>query len=64
MVRPDVEKQFEILYLKHTWIMTIIYTMTFGSFIGFANAFPGLIKVTFKTVNADIYQFLGPLLGA
>ena len=45
VVRPDVEKQFEILYLKQTWVMTIIYTMTFGSFIGFANAFPGLIKV-------------------
>ncbi|MCW9000404.1 MAG: antiporter, partial [Kangiellaceae bacterium] len=32
---------------KHTWVMSVIYTMTFGSFIGFAAAFGLSIKVIF-----------------
>jgi NNP family nitrate/nitrite transporter-like MFS transporter len=39
--------QYKIFKHPHTWIMTIIYTMTFGSFIGYSASFPLAIKVIF-----------------
>lgn len=42
-----VRTQYKIFSHPHTWIMTIIYTMTFGSFIGFSAALPLSIKVIF-----------------
>lgn len=42
-----VGKQYSIFKNKHTWVMCVIYTMTFGSFIGFSAAFPLAIKVIF-----------------
>ena len=42
-----VRKQYAIFKHPHTWIMTVIYTMTFGSFIGFSAALPLSIKVIF-----------------
>lgn len=42
-----VRKQYAIFRHPHTWIMTIIYTMTFGSFIGYSAALPLSIKVIF-----------------
>ncbi len=46
-IKTNLTKQYEIFNNKHTWVMSIIYTMTFGSFIGFAAAFPLAIKVIF-----------------
>lgn len=46
-VNRSLSKQYTIFNNKHTWVMGIIYTMTFGSFIGFAAAFPFAIKVIF-----------------
>jgi len=46
-VRENLARQFKIFGNKHTWIMTIIYTMTFGSFIGYSAAAPLSIKVVF-----------------
>lgn len=46
-LRQNLERQYKIFNNKHTWSMTIIYTMTFGSFIGFSAAFPLAIKVIF-----------------
>ncbi|MCC6980552.1 MAG: NarK/NasA family nitrate transporter [Candidatus Melainabacteria bacterium] len=46
-IKPMLERQYKIFENKHTWIMTIIYTMTFGSFIGYAAAFPLAIQVIF-----------------
>jgi hypothetical protein len=40
-------KQFEIFRDKHTWSMTLLYIVTFGSFIGFSNALPLSINVIF-----------------
>ena len=42
-----VRKQYAIFSHPHTWIMTVIYTMTFGSFIGYSAALPLSIKVIF-----------------
>lgn len=46
-VRTNLKRQFKIFNNKHTWAMTVIYTMTFGSFIGFSAALPLAIKVIF-----------------
>ncbi len=43
----SLKRQYKIFKHPHTWIMTIIYIMTFGSFIGFAASFPLAIKVIF-----------------
>jgi NNP family nitrate/nitrite transporter-like MFS transporter len=61
--RSTFKDQLAILGRKHTWIMSYIYIGTFGSFIGYAAAFPLLIKTQFPTVTIAI-AFLGPLVGS
>ena len=39
-----MREQVDIFREKHTWSMTSLYVMTFGSFAGFAATFPLLIK--------------------
>jgi len=46
-LQANLKRQFRIFDNKHTWAMTVIYTMTFGSFIGYSAAFPLAIKVIF-----------------
>tara|TARA_R110000868_G_scaffold325832_1_gene586696 strand:- start:1138 stop:2745 length:1608 start_codon:yes stop_codon:yes gene_type:complete len=46
-IHESLERQYKIFNNKHTWAMTVIYTMTFGSFIGFSAAFGLAIKVIF-----------------
>ncbi len=46
-VRDNLKRQYQIFGNKHTWVMSIIYTMTFGSFIGYSAAFALAIKVIF-----------------
>lgn len=46
-IRKSLNHQYKIFNNKHTWAMTVIYTMTFGSFIGFSAAFGLAIKVIF-----------------
>jgi len=46
-VKSSLTRQYKIFGAKHTWIMTLIYTMTFGSFIGFAAAVGLSIKFIF-----------------
>jgi len=46
-LQENLKRQYRIFRNKHTWAMTIIYTMTFGSFIGYSAAFPLSIKVIF-----------------
>jgi NNP family nitrate/nitrite transporter-like MFS transporter len=53
----------------HTWIMSVLYIGTFGSFIGFGFAFGQVLQVqfaeTFNTpIKAAYLTFLGPLLGS
>jgi NNP family nitrate/nitrite transporter-like MFS transporter len=50
-IRDPLDKQFAIFDNKHNWVMTWLYTMTFGSFIGYANAFPKLIDDVFGVVR-------------
>jgi NNP family nitrate/nitrite transporter-like MFS transporter len=46
-IRPNLQRQFKIFENKHTWVMSVIYTMTFGSFIGYSAGFALAIKVVF-----------------
>ncbi len=46
-IGSSLKRQYQIFNNKHTWVMSVIYTMTFGSFIGFAASFPLAIKVIF-----------------
>ena len=46
-IKTNLQRQYKIFGNKHTWVMSVIYTMTFGSFIGYAAAFGLSIKVIF-----------------
>ncbi len=63
-IRENLDKQFSILRDKHNWIMTVIYIMTFGSFIGYSAAFPKLCQDIFPEANYRLWVFLGPAIGA
>ena len=64
--------QFEILSkrnraLTHSWNCTITYIASFGSFSGYAAAFPMMIKVIYGGFDGAPdplqYAYLGPLIG-
>ncbi|MDP2110084.1 MAG: MFS transporter [Thiobacillus sp.] len=46
-MKANIAKQFAIFSNKHTWSMTVLYIVTFGSFIGFSMALPLAITVIF-----------------
>jgi NNP family nitrate/nitrite transporter-like MFS transporter len=53
----------------HTWVMSLLYIGTFGSFIGFGFAFGQVLQIQFASsfrtpVDAAYLTFLGPLLGS
>lgn len=62
--KQSFKEQAVIFKRKHTWIMTWLYTMCFGSFIGYSAAFPLLINYEFADLNVMYLAFLGPLVGA
>ena len=45
--KDGLSRQYKIFGNKHTWAMTVIYVMTFGSFIGYAATLALSIKVVF-----------------
>lgn len=63
-MQSSFSTQGAVLKDRKTLDMTLLYIMSFGSFIGFAAAFPLLIKYQFPLVNVFSYAFIGPLLGA
>ena len=67
-VKASFSEQLDIFKNKHTWIMTSLYIMTFGSFAGFSAAFPLLIKSVYgKFPGAPDplqFAFYGPLIGS
>ena len=60
--RASIREQIVILRRRHNWIMCVLYTGTFGSFIGYSAGFPLLIKTQFPQADALSYAFLGPLV--
>lgn len=67
-VQATFKDQLDIFKEKHTWLMTSLYIMTFGSFSGLSAAFPLMIKQLFGgfpgAPDPLKYAFLGPLVGA
>jgi len=73
-IQKNLQRQFSIFSNHHTWVMTILYVMTFGSFIGYSASFPKLIQDVFGylpdgSVNPNApnpmqWAYLGPLVGA
>ena len=53
-VGRNLKRQYQIFKNKHTWVMTVIYTMTFGSFIGYAATFALAIKVVFGYQHVEV----------
>ncbi|KEO56864.1 nitrate/nitrite transporter [Thioclava indica] len=62
--KASFSEQAIIFSRTHNWIMCVLYTGTFGSFIGYSAGFPLLTKLMFPEVNALQFVFLGPLVGA
>ncbi|CAM5640396.1 Nitrate/nitrite transporter OS=Streptomyces tendae OX=1932 GN=F3L20_28050 PE=3 SV=1 [Streptomyces tendae] len=50
----------------HTWIMSVLYVGTFGSFIGYSFAFGQVLQSQFgrTPLQAAYLTFIGPLLGS
>ncbi|MFG3128866.1 nitrate/nitrite transporter [Streptomyces tendae] len=50
----------------HTWIMSVLYVGTFGSFIGYSFAFGQVLTTQFgrTPLQAAYLTFIGPLLGS
>ena len=67
-VKASFAQQLDIFKNKHTWLMTSLYIMTFGSFSGFSAAFPLLIKSLYGSFPGApdplAYAFMGPLIGS
>jgi NNP family nitrate/nitrite transporter-like MFS transporter len=51
-MKEGVARQFLIFRNKHTWSLTALYIVTFGSFIGFSMALPLAITVIFGFQHA------------
>jgi NNP family nitrate/nitrite transporter-like MFS transporter len=62
--RATFREQTVIFRRKHAWLLGWLYTGTFGSFIGFAAAFPTLLATQFPESGVAKYAFMGPLIGA
>jgi len=76
-IKANFRQQMDIFGNRNTWILTLIYLMTFGAFSGFAAQTALLINNTFgassvfaetldpATLPSGItYAFLGPLIGS
>jgi NNP family nitrate/nitrite transporter-like MFS transporter len=63
-VQATFREQAVIFKRKHAWMLGWLYGGTFGSFIGFAAAFPTLLATQFPGSGLVKYAFIGPLLGA
>jgi NNP family nitrate/nitrite transporter-like MFS transporter len=63
-VKETYSDKAAIFGRKHAWVLSWLYTGTFGSFIGFAAAFPILLAVLFPESGALKWAFAGPLVGA
>ncbi len=53
-IKPNLQRQYKMFNNKHTWIMSVIYTMTFGSFIGYSAGFALAIKVIFGFQHVEV----------
>lgn len=67
-------QQLAVVKYTHTWVISLLYIGTFGSFIGYSAAMPLLIKINFFNqpiptipgigINFAFYGFLGAFVGS
>ena len=67
--RNDKRAMRDVGEVPHTWVISVLYIGTFGSFIGFGFAFGQVLQVQFHAdfgtaIKAAYLTFLGPLLGS
>lgn len=63
--KADVKPVFQSLRHADTWIMSLLYIGTFGSFIGYSAAFPTLLKAVFHRGDIALgWAFLGAGIGS
>ncbi|MDV3126080.1 NarK/NasA family nitrate transporter [Mycobacterium sp. 21AC1] len=71
--RIDLGAMRAILSERDTWVISLLYIGTFGSFIGFAFAFGQVLQINFAaagqtpseaSLHAAQIAFIGPLLGS
>lgn len=63
--KPDGRSYRLAMRNKHTWVMSVLYIGTFGSFIGYSFAFPTLIKLSFVEYESFVaLAFLGAAIGS
>jgi len=63
--KADVKPVLESLRHPDTWIMSLLYIGTFGSFIGYSAAFPTLLKTVFGRGDIALaWAFLGAGIGS
>ncbi len=71
--RIEIDTMRKVLAEPHTWVISMLYIGTFGSFIGFSFAFGQVLQINFvaggqSTAQAALHAaqiaFLGPLLGS
>ena len=69
----DLTSMRSILSHRDTWVISLLYIGTFGSFIGFAFAFGQVLQINFMaggqsaaqaSLHAAQIAFIGPLLGS
>ncbi|ETX00051.1 MAG: hypothetical protein ETSY1_12685 [Candidatus Entotheonella factor] len=63
-MRFPLRDQLTILKNRHVWILSVLYTFAFGSFIGFAAGFPLVLTSQFPGQNVTVLAFLGVTVGA
>jgi MFS transporter, NNP family, nitrate/nitrite transporter len=63
--RADVKPVWQSLRHPDTWIMSLLYIGTFGSFIGYSAAFPTLLKTAFGRGDIALaWAFVGAGIGS
>ncbi len=63
--KADVKPVWQSLRHSDTWIMSLLYIGTFGSFIGYSAAFPSLLKAVFDRGDIALaWAFLGAGIGS
>lgn len=71
--RIDLTAMRSILSVRDTWVISLLYIGTFGSFIGFSFAFGQVLQINFAaggqnaaqaSLHAAQIAFIGPLLGS
>ncbi|MDR1266046.1 MAG: MFS transporter [Propionibacteriaceae bacterium] len=69
-VKANLRQQLDIFSNRHTWIMTMMYVLTFGIFSGLAGQFGNVLKDLFDTVptigwlGGTTIAFLGAFTGS